>query len=142
MANLQPFDELTVVTALCQALGNVPGLKTYKLPSPSLEMPAAIPMLEPQWNAGFSGTVSSPIECNILILCGAGDLKSGPMLLFQYTSALGARSVKLALEADPTLGGVINGLRVVGVVGRTYQRFDGDGNLAYVGRYIQVMVYP
>lgn len=142
MADMQPFDELTVVTAICSALHSITGLKTFKLPSGSLVTPCAIPMMEPEWNAGFGGTVKSPIQCDILVMCGAGDLKTGPLLLFEYTSAIGDRSIKLALEADRTLGGVVNDLRVIGPVGRTYTRFDGDGNVAYVGRYIRLQVFP
>lgn len=142
MANMAVFDELTVVTAICNALNSITGLKTFKIPSPSLVTPCAIPMMEPEWNAGFGGKVKSPVQCDVLVMCGAGDMKAGPLLLFQYTSALGARSIKLALEADRTLGGVITDLRVVGPVGRTYTRFDGDGNVAYVGRYVRVMIFP
>lgn len=142
MAGMLAYDELTVIEALGVALGGATGLKAYRMFDSSLETPAAIPTMAPEWNAGFGGRVKSPIDCDILILCGIGDLVSGPLTLFEYTSATGSRSVKLALESDPTLGGAITDLRVVGPLTKTYERYDADGNLALVGRYIRVQIYP
>ncbi len=142
MASMNVFDELTVVDAINTALRRIPGLKTYRLPSASMETPCAIPMLAPKANQSFGHKVGSPMPCSILVLCNVGDLTSGPELLFEYTSFLGARSIKLALEADTTLGGVVSDLRYIGPDTRSYERFDGDGNLTYVGRFVMVEVFP
>lgn len=142
MANMAVFDEETLITAIGTAIQSATGLKAYKIPDPAMETPAAIPMLAPEWNAGFGGTVKSPVECSILVLCAPGDYVSGALLLFEYTSALGARSVKLALEADRTLGGTINDIRVVGPEAKLYERYNSDGDLILLGRTIRAFIFP
>jgi hypothetical protein len=142
MTSMTVFDELTVVDAINARLATIPGLKTYRLPAANMETPCAIPMLAPMANQSFGHKVGSPMECNILVLCNVGDLTSGPELLFEFTSFLGARSIKLALEADDTLGGVVSDVHYIGPDSRSYERFDGDGNLTYVGRFIRVKILP
>lgn len=143
MANLDPFDELTVVDAINTAMRTrIAGLKTYRLPEASMETPCAIPMLAPRANQSFGGKVGTPLECSILVLVSVGDLTSGPSLLFEFTSFLGPRSIKLAVEADPTLGGVVSDVRYLGPDTRSYERFDGDGNLTMYGRFIMVELFP
>lgn len=141
MANMQAFDEETLIAAIGTVLETATGLKAYKLPDPAMETPAAIPMMAPEWNAGFGGTVKSPVECSILILTAPGDYVSGALTLFEYTSATADRSVKLALEADPTLGGEINGLRVVGPEAKLYERYNTEGELVLLGRTIRVNLF-
>jgi hypothetical protein len=140
MSSMNVYDELTVIDALNVRLATT-GLHTYRLPGPSMETPCSVPMLAPLFNQSYGGKVGTPIQCSILVLCAVGDGVSGPELLFDYTSALGARSVKLALEADPTLGGLINDIRFLGPDTRSYERFDGAGNLTYVGRFLMCELY-
>ena len=141
MASMNVYDELTLIDAINVAVART-GLHPYRLPSPSMETPCAVPLLAPLYNQSFGGKVGTPVVCSLLVLCAVGDGVSGPELLFEYTSAIGARSVKLALETDPTLGGVVSDVRFLGPDTRSYERFDASQNLTHVGRFLQVEIYP
>ena len=140
MASMNVYDELTLIDAINVAVART-GLHPYRLPSPSMETPCAVPMIAPLFNQSFGGKAGTPIVCSLLVLCAVGDGTSGPELLFDYTSALGARSIKLAIDTDPTLGGVVTDVRYLGPDTRSYERFDGAGNLTLIGRFLQMEIY-
>lgn len=141
MADMQVFSEEALVKAIATQLEDATGLKGYAIFESDMQTPCAVPTLAPEWNAGFGGTVRSPIDCDILVMTMPGDYTTGAMGLFDYTAATGARSVKVALEADRTIGGLINDLRVIGPQSKHYERYDADGNIVLYGRYIRVQLF-
>lgn len=142
MASREPFDERTVALALIDTVREtIPGVKGYPYPEASMQMPCIVVTMGYDMNTGMGGKVSN-IDCELLVLVQPGDGASGGRLLSELCSGTGARSIKLALEADETLGGVVSSLRYIGPRTKTYERYDGDGNLTYLGRYLRVTIYP
>lgn len=136
------FDERAVASALINHIRAIlPGVKGYPAPAASMATPCVIPTMEYELNAGF-GATAGKITCDLLILVSPGAGDTGQKTLYQLISGTDAAGIPAAIAADETLGGAVQGVRVVGPLSRTYERFDGDGNLTYLGRFLRLTIYP
>lgn len=136
------FDERTIAAALiAQIRAVLPGVKGYPAPASAMATPCVIPTMEYEFNAGFGG-VAGKITCDLLVLVSPGGGDSGQRTLYQLLSGSDTSGIPYAITNDETLGGAVQGVRVVGPLSRTYERFDGDGNLTYIGRFLRLTIYP
>jgi len=73
-----------------------------------------------------------------VVLTSAADDASGQDLIDDYVSSSGVRSINAAVQADPTLGGVVESASVLQV--STYGLVDWAG-LQYMGASFAVEIY-
>lgn len=88
-------------------LKTVPGLRTSAIVPDQINPPVAIvgvPPIESYWETMRRGTYV--IELTVTVLVSAAIDRVGQMLLAEYASPVGERSIPAAIEADRTLGGV------------------------------------
>lgn len=142
MAGSPAFDEREIATAIIDQVRLIlPGVKGYPGPASRMLTPCIVPTFEYEFNMGFGGK-GGKITCDILVLVQGGDGDSGQRTLHRLLSGTDTEGLKYALENDETLGGVVQGLRVVGPQSKLYERYDGDGNITYYGRYLRTTIYP
>lgn len=142
MAGSPAFDEREIATAIIDQVRLVlPGVKGYPGPASRMLTPCIVPTFEYEFNMGFGGK-GGKITCDILVLVQGGDGDSGQRTLHRLLSGTDTEGLKYALENDETLGGAVQGLRVVGPQSKLYERYDGDGNITYYGRYLRTTIYP
>lgn len=87
-----------------------------------------------EYDKSFGGMDELMITCRVLV--GRSDDESSQALLNGYLSR-GAQSIKKAIEAEPTLGGACDDLRVMRVQGYRYYQ---HANITYVGAELIVQV--
>jgi hypothetical protein len=101
-----------VATALASKLS--PLATTYKHPLSNPAAPCFIVMPQPTDYDLTSRSGAHRQAWTVRYLCGAADVRTGfETKLYTVMAHTGTGSVKAALEADKTLGGVVDTLRVV-----------------------------
>lgn len=131
--------------AVCQGLANaaqtVAGLTAYPvLPSTLAVVPAFAPIdWSTEYDRTFNGGMTENLFTAQVFTSRTGDSVNGRNLLVAYTSTSGAYSIKAALEADRTLGGVAKTLIVERVrgVARIYEVAGVD----FLGAQFEVRVW-
>lgn len=103
---------------LADALAEIADLRVFEYPPDSIVAPAAIVSypdpLDFDLVMGRGGDRASfPVH----VLVGKASDRAARDALVLYMAGAGERSVKAALEADPTLGGAVDSTRVTSVVG-------------------------
>lgn len=98
--------------ALMSALSGISGLRT-KTYQPEAPMPSmAYPVLEQvNYHSTFSGGVVT-MDYQVHVIVGRWTDRTAHALLDNYLSYDGASSIRAALEADKTLGGVVQAILV------------------------------
>jgi hypothetical protein len=110
------MDPAAIRTALQTALANVSGLTAYTYwPDACQTLPAAMPVPGPGvYGETFDDQGSIVFEIHLLAAWAEGGFETGQQLLDAFLVDTGSTSVRAALEADCTLGGVVQDLRVRG----------------------------
>ncbi|MEU8379776.1 hypothetical protein [Streptosporangium sp. NPDC048865] len=88
-------------------LATVPGLRTSAIAPDQINPPTAIvgvPPIEAYRETMRRGTYV--VEMTVTVLVSAAIDRVGQMLLAEYASPVGERSIPAAIEADRTLGGI------------------------------------
>lgn len=126
--------------------GAIPGLKGMAWPSPSIQagnLPAVLPMVQVNFRSFWDTNpdMETKLLVRLLVLGSPGDGRSGAKALSAFTDTTGSKSIPAALNADPTMGGLVKDLNLIRLTGEPYERFDGDGNLVLYGRYLEMWVF-
>jgi hypothetical protein len=107
------LDLPAIMEGLSTALGSIDGLRSFAYPPDSVSPPAAVVTLP---EVDFDSTMargSDRLEIVVAVLAGRVSERSAVPLLAGYMSGSGSSSVKAAIEADVTLGGVAHSTRVL-----------------------------
>lgn len=101
-----------IKTGIANALDNITGLRAYAQQPDNVNAPFAWPMLESiTYNGAMRGGLVTHIF-NVSVVVGRSAERTAQTALDGYLSYEGATSVRAALEADRTLGGVVQNLLV------------------------------
>jgi hypothetical protein len=101
-----------IKTGLANALATIPGLRSYAQQPDNLNAPFAWPMLESiTYNGAMRGGLVTHIFV-VSVVVGRSAERTAQTALDGYLSYEGATSVRAALEADRSLGGVVQNLLV------------------------------
>lgn len=102
----------SVATGLATALGTVTGLRTYNYQPEQLNPPIAYPVLNTiNYHRAYQGG-DVVMDWTISIIVGRYIDRTAVALLDEFLSYSGSKSIRAAIEADPTLGGVCQTLIV------------------------------
>jgi hypothetical protein len=127
----------TVRTNLKNRLATISGLKTYESIPDSVNVPGAI---VGQLDLNFDYTFNRGYDqatCTILLIVGRMSESAGQAKLDGYLASTGSTSVKAAIEADKTLSGAVQTLRVTTATAGSVQVASID-YLAY--RYVVELI--
>lgn len=127
-----------VMDALADALREIESVRVFEYPPDSVSAPAAIVSYPDPWvfdAAMGRGADSATFPVHVVV--GRVSDRASRDALTPYMAGDGARSVKLALETDPTLGAAVDWCRVGEV---SVGRID-VGGVMYVAATFQVAVF-
>jgi hypothetical protein len=106
-------------------LATIDGLNAYATEPEKPNPPQAYPRLV-DWTYDdtleFGGEVSMVYHFDVWVLVPLPDFNRAQTMLNPYLSPTGARSVKLAIEEDISLGGIVDSCRLTG--GGSYGRAE------------------
>lgn len=102
-----------VKTALATKLGTISGLRAYAYQPDNPNFPCAIPTLNSIEYHGAMGAGLVTYQFTISVIVGRVSERSSEAKLNEYGAYSGASSVRQVLEADGTLGGVVDDTIVV-----------------------------
>lgn len=127
----------TVRTNLKTRLATISGLRVYDHVPDSVNVPAAVVgqldiTFDASFNRGFDNAT-----CTIILIVGRMSEQAGQSKLDGYLAGTGSASVKAAIEADVTLQGAVQTLRVTQATAGTVQVSNVD-YLAY--RYLVELI--
>lgn len=98
-----------------QLSARITGLRAVANRNAQISPPAAVimPVTGPfvRYSTTFQG--SADLTLRVILLVSEGDSSSGQDLLDPYLATTGTQSVYAAVQADPTLGGVVDSATVV-----------------------------
>lgn len=98
-------------------LETIEGLHAYATEPEKPNPPQAYPRLV-DWTYDqefeFGGDVSVLYHFDVWVLVAMPDFNRAQTMINPYLSPSGSRSVKLAIEQDVTLGGIVDGCRLTG----------------------------
>lgn len=96
-----------ISAALKQAIGTIPGLRVYDYQPDQLNPPVAIVGLtQVTYHRAFQGG-DAVHQYLVTVVVSRPSERSGQTQLDGFASYSGASSIRAAVEADPTLGGVV-----------------------------------
>ena len=101
-----------IKTGISNALATIPGLRAYAQQPDNVNAPFAWPMLD---SITYNGAMGGGLITNVFtvsVVVGRSAERTAQTALDGYLSYEGATSVRAALEADRTLGGVVSNLLV------------------------------
>jgi len=118
--------------ALADRLASISGLRTTANRFAQVNPPIAVIMPQTGTFIRYSVTLDDQTEYNLraIVLVSEGDSLSGQDLLDQYISQSSALSIWAAVEADPTLGGVVSYAAVIEATAYGLMNFGGIDYLA------------
>lgn len=111
----------TVRANLKARLATITGLKTYDYIPDSVNVPGAV---VGQLDLNFDATFNRGFDnatCTILLIVGRMSESAGQTKLDGYLASTGSTSVKAAIEADSTLSGAVQTLRVTSATAGSVQ---------------------
>lgn len=119
-----------VRSELGTALGSVSGLRVFSYTPSTVEPPAAIVgQGSVTYDATFAGSMTS--DFGVLVIVARADDRNANSRLNDYLTPTGSGSIKVALEADQTVGGEASYVTVTGA--------DAPGEVEYGGtQYLAV----
>lgn len=128
--------------AMKAALDTVPGcqVSAYALSSPTLPCLYILPgreMIVTYDVAMARG--ADEWQFRVIAMSGASDDIGSQMLMDEFLDPSGTRSVKAALESDPSLGGVVDDLHVTDARGYTQVLREGAGPMLVAEIDVQVI---
>lgn len=142
--------EFEVIDAIVQALRQITGLHPEYGPTPRMQTPAVIPLMNVDHNSAW-GDYTGQISGTLFVIFAWGVLdRDGARLMYDYTAPVGDKSITAKLmnthtadgalptTAEPT--GVVAGIRVGAALMPKAYNF-GDGTL-YWGREIPFKIWP
>lgn len=101
-----------VATGLATRLGTITGLRTFPYQPEQVNPPVAYPVLESvEYHNAFGGG-DVVMRFSVSVIAGRWTDRTAHALLDDFLSYDGPRSVRAAIEADRTLGGVCSTLVV------------------------------
>lgn len=125
-------------TAMGTALGSVSGLRVRELIPPLVTPPMAV--VQPQ-QIEYDLNAQNGLHLytfTVTVFVVKADDRAAQLKVDPYVAPTGSGSVKAALEADRTLGGVVNTLRVTNV--NNYSSADAN-DVLYLAVDFEVEVY-
>jgi len=127
----------TVRSNLKTRLATITGLRVYDHVPDSVNVPGAVVgqldiTFDASFNRGFDNAT-----CTIILIVGRMSEQAGQSKLDGYLAGTGSTSVKAAIEADVTLQGAVQTLRVTQATAGTVQVSNVD-YLAY--RYLVELI--
>lgn len=99
---------LQVMTALESALDDISGLRTSEFIKDQMSPPFAmvgVPEIPDYHGAFRSGSMT--ISPRVYVFVSSVVDRIGQTRLSEYADPVGSKSIKAAIEADPTLGGIV-----------------------------------
>lgn len=111
----------TVRANLKARLATITGLKTYDYIPDSINVPGAV---VGQLDLNFDATLNRGLDratCTILLIVGRMSESAGQTKLDNYLASTGSTSVKAAIEAEATLSGAVQTLRVTSATAGSVQ---------------------
>lgn len=132
------MDITAVFEGLAAAAGAIDGLRSFGYLPDAIAPPTFyVVEAEIQFDQAFARGMDdiNPVTCRLL--ASRATDRGGQRQLQAYMAGSGPRSVKAALEADRTLGGVCEAVHVTGVRGMGQYE---HGGVAYVGADFMVRV--
>jgi len=103
-----------IKTALATKLGTISGLRSYNYQPDNPNFPCAIPTLNDVQYHGAMGAGLVTYTFTISVIIGRVSERTSEAKLNDYGAYSGASSIRQVLEADPTLGGVVDSTIVTG----------------------------
>ena len=103
---------LAVAQALQTKLATISGLRTFAYQPEQLNTPLAYPALNQVMYHRSMGLGDVQMDWTIHVIVGRYTDRTAHANLDAYLSATGASSIRAALEADATLGGVVQAVVV------------------------------
>ncbi len=98
----------TIAAALQTALETITGLRTAPYLSDTISPPVALVAIEEvEFHGAFAGGDVTH-RFTVFVIVGRASDRAGLEALEAYMSQAGTLSIRAALEADPTLGGVVS----------------------------------
>lgn len=129
------LDEIQV--GIKRRLETIDGLRAYATEVERPNFPTAYPrVVSWVYNTSFEGQADWVIDVWVLVGIEP-DLARAQSTLNAYLAPSGRRSLKCAIEGDPTLGGCVSFVKVVG--GGDYGRVE-IGGIAALGASVRVEV--
>lgn len=129
-----------IMTGLKDRLATVSGLRTSDYLPDNVNPPVAIPALESIDYHQASRGGAAIHQLNITVIVGSASERSAQGRLDGYLSYSGATSIRAAIEADPTLGGVAQ-TSIVNQAGGISAIEIGSANTRYLIANWTVTVY-
>jgi hypothetical protein len=127
-----------VLTGLKNRLATISGLRAFDYQPDNFQPPLGFPLIN---SINFHGAMQGgnvQYECTIMVIIGRFSDRLSQNLMDGYLAYSGATSIRAAIEADRTLGGVANTLivsRSANVRGMTI------GEAEYISTEITVTVH-
>jgi hypothetical protein len=107
-----PATVTQVMDGLKTSLGAISGLRSFSYQPDQLNPPMAFPVLNSvSYHRAFNGG-DVVFNCSIFVIVGRYTDRTADALLDLYLSYSGASSIRAAIEADKTLGGICQTLIV------------------------------
>lgn len=128
-----------VKTGLATRLSTITGLRAFNYQPDQLNPPIAFANLDSiNYHRTMGPLALTEMQFTVSVIVARATERPAEHALDAYTSATGTSSVKAAIEADRTLGGVVDDLIVESATGiQTISANDGD----YLGIEFLVRVY-
>jgi len=128
------------MAAIKVSLATISGLHAHAEQPDQINCPAAWPALVGvAFDETFDSDEAMRFEINVAATSAANGLAKGYALSYPYMSGSGTKSIKTALELDPTLGGVVEALVVSEAAAIGLYETAG---LTYIGGKLTLLVYP
>lgn len=102
------------MSGLEAALGGIVGLRFYGYPVERIEPPAAVTS-PPKPKAITAGDGAFAYEFPLWVMVGKADAKAATDEIMAYVDPDGARSIRAALYADISLGGIVDSVAILDV---------------------------
>ena len=141
---MSDWQEMPIRRALADRLGEIAGMQVSPIPKTNPTPPSGMIFGDgiTYDDANMGGLDGVPYTVRLLV--GLAEADAGYDLLAEYVGRGGSASIKAKLEegdneGQPTLGGLVNDLRVTSVSPEQLFTFEGGG--PYLGRDWTVVVY-
>lgn len=125
--------------ALAARLDLIANLQTsaYLLANPTPPVAMVGGPDEIDWRREFGGTPTWRLP--IVVYAGAANDLSAQKRLDLYLAPTGADSIRATVDADPTLGGIVDSIAVVATSG--YRTYILEANALYLGAEFAVEIF-
>ena len=124
-------DIAAIVSGIATNLATIQGLRVQEQVLDTAPVPVAL--IGPPSTVAYDEVMARGADnytFSVRVLVARADARSGQVTLGEYLSGSGARSVKAAIESDPTLGGAADTCRVTSATGIGIYPY---GDIDYLG---------